>query len=50
MELTIVAGQRIKTEIVRSDTLKANYLNITIDDKQVQIWYYDRDGVKVEQH
>ena len=50
MELTLVAGQKIHLETVRCDNLKASYLNITIDDKQVQIWYYDKDGVKVEQH
>jgi len=50
MELTLIAGNKIKTEVVRSDNLQANYLNITVDDKQIQIWYYDKDGVKVEQH
>ena len=50
MELTLIAGNKIKTEVVRSDNLQANYLNITVDDKQIQIWYYDKHGVKVEQH
>ena len=50
MELTLIAGKKLEIETVRCDSLKANYLNINIDEKQVQIWYYDRDGVKVEQN
>ena len=50
MELTLIAGKKIEIETVRCDTLNANYLNINVDEKQVQIWYYDRDGVKIEQN
>lgn len=50
MELEIIAKKNIDIETIRVANLDASYFRLVVDDKEIRIWMYDKDGVEVEQH